>query len=105
MTDDVNMHVEQTRTQMRTVAGLGHKIDGQWKQVKAQVTAGEAGIGSGRLAEIFTRFYIQPRDLTEIGVEGMAQVLQKLADAGNASANEYETRNNAAAKAFPTGPH
>lgn len=101
---DIDMQVGEARSHMQRVALFGQQVGKDWNTAKSQAAVGEAGVGTGLLADTFGKLYYEPREMVRIGVDGMAEKIQQLADAGFASADAYESHQQAAADGFQHGP-
>jgi hypothetical protein len=101
---DIDMEVTEARAHMQRVAQFAQQVGQEWKTAKSKVAVGEAGVGTGVLADKFGKLYYEPREMISIGVDGMQQKIQQLADAGFASADAYQSHQQAAADGFQNGP-
>jgi hypothetical protein len=97
---DVDMDTEMTAVFMRVSDEIGQKLEA-WKQVKAEITNYESGIGVGRLGQQFRPDYVGARDSVSAVADRIPGGMRAMAKAGANSVEEYRQADAAAAAQFP----
>jgi hypothetical protein len=99
MGDDVEF-VTTERTAMNMVGTHGSEFETSWQSGKNAISAGEAGIGSGRLGAAFASHYRGAEAELKQAADEVPALCQHCADAGRLSADDTEDMDQTMARRF-----
>ncbi|MGW0520864.1 hypothetical protein [Crossiella sp. NPDC003009] len=88
------------RTAMAMLTATGQAFEATWSRHRNAISAGEAGIGSGRLAQAFLGNYRPAEAPLKRSADAVPGICQRCADIGDLSAEDYTGADQRAARRF-----
>jgi hypothetical protein len=101
MGDFIHMVTEAVEPVMRGLTGMGDELDGGWRSSRAQIDAGEAGIGGDLLGQAFRGVYDGAGAALRDGADRLPQQVRSTGEAGMAGVADYVTADDRAAAGMP----
>ena len=99
--DFIHMATEMVEPVMRGLAGAGDDLDSGWRQCRATVESGEAGIGGDELGQAFRGGYEQAGAALRTSADTLPPALRAAADNGMACCTDYTATDARAAARMP----
>ena len=97
----IHMDTEMIEPVMNGLAGAGADLDGGWRESRATVEAGEAGIGDDELGQAFRGMYEQAGATLRSSADALPPMLRAAADNGMACCTDYLAADTRAAATMP----
>jgi hypothetical protein len=99
--DFVHMVTEAVEPVMQGLTGMGEELDGGWRSSRAEIDAGEAGIGGDLLGQAFRGVYDGAGTALRDNADRLPQQVRSTGEAGMAGVTDYVTADARAAGAMP----
>jgi hypothetical protein len=99
--DFVHLETDLAEPVMRGLTAVGDELDGAWQSCRAEIDAGEAGIGGDMLGQAFRGVYGGAAEQLRAGAGRMPGSLSESGGVGLACCADYLEADRRAAAAMP----